>query len=295
MKLLLKQPRRALKKAIGNLRGINEADYEKAMLLNEFQLEDIQEHTDEEELSMVRVPIIDVYDTEHYEKNMQKSDEEIHKKIDTRMKKKTTVLLGICALVLYLIGFLPLIFDNLKISKSAVIALLITAASISIFALIAYICLFFLRKALKDLLKKFNGCMRIFETDIDNSFALYSKYLSHACNVMRGYSVLNYRKQNEDPNSLNIRILTKHLEDIKGTQAELRDTFGRFMTGKYIFDEKEAEEYDFDFTRQVDFVYPLPYSDENIRKIEFLESGNDVFVPVNFVKRISLRREELYD
>ena len=55
------------------------------------------------------------------------------------------------------------------------------------------------------------------------------------------------------------------------------------------------ESYPYDFSRPVDFPYPIPYSDGMKSQIEFMQSGSKVQIPVNFVKRITVRREELYD
>ena len=53
--------------------------------------------------------------------------------------------------------------------------------------------------------------------------------------------------------------------------------------------------YLYDFSRAVDFPYPVPYSEGMKCQIEFMQPGSTVQVPVNFVKRITVRREELYD
>ena len=57
----------------------------------------------------------------------------------------------------------------------------------------------------------------------------------------------------------------------------------------------QEEPYLYDFTRPVDFSYPLPYSEDQSAVIEFMQPGNQVTVPVSFVRRITLRMEELYD
>ena len=60
----------------------------------------------------------------------------------------------------------------------------------------------------------------------------------------------------------------------------------------------EAEQvgaYTYDFTRTVDFSYPVPYTEGMRRQIEFLQPGSTIQVPVDFINRITIRREELYD
>ena len=111
---------------------------------------------------------------------------------------------------------------------------------------------------------------------------------------MRGFSVLNYRSENENPEELRIRILKKHSYDLERCRQELREVFGAFLPEKAKPYDPEVY-YDYDFTRPVDFEYPIPHIDARFRPIEFLQKGNLVEVPVDFVKRLSVRLEELYD
>ena len=56
----------------------------------------------------------------------------------------------------------------------------------------------------------------------------------------------------------------------------------------------DAEPYDYDFTAMRSYEYEIPYVRVN-RDIDFLQQGNIVNIPVDYVKSISLKREELYD
>ena len=56
-----------------------------------------------------------------------------------------------------------------------------------------------------------------------------------------------------------------------------------------------SDSYPYDFTRPVDFQYPIPYEQMQASRIEFMQRGNMVEIPVDFVKRVHIRREDLYD
>ena len=56
-----------------------------------------------------------------------------------------------------------------------------------------------------------------------------------------------------------------------------------------------ANSYPYDFTRPVDFHYPLPFELTKNTHIEFLEKGNMVEIPVDFIQCMRVRREDLYD
>ena len=54
-------------------------------------------------------------------------------------------------------------------------------------------------------------------------------------------------------------------------------------------------EYDYNFDRPVSYEYAMPYIEGAVRSMEFLQKGVSVNIPVDFVKSIQVRREELYE
>lgn len=291
---LVKQPRRALKKAASDMRNIKTADLDSARLLNELQLEDVEEHTNEEELNMVDTVTFGLYGTEDYEKRMESSDREIRRKIETRMTRSRTLALSAAVLLVYLAGFLPLVFENISDRESLGYSLMLAFGAVLAVALAALICLFCLRGALTSLLRRFNSVMHGIDNEIEEGMESYSRYLSHACNVMRGFSVLNFCKSHKDPDLLLASLYKKHILDVRRTRENMMEVFGQFISGNCDPDRK-AEAYDYDFDRAVDYSYPIPFGEKLRQQVEFMQAGNYVAIPVDFVKRVTLRREELYD
>lgn len=290
---LLKQPRRAIKSAAADMRRMNHVDLNRACALNEFQVEDVKEYTGGEELSMVSVEPPNLYDTERYETDMAESNKKVHRVIETRMTRKTTLALSGAILGLFLVGFLPLVFTNLADFGQSLWALLVMGGGLVLLAAVCLICLFCLRRPLREEYRSFNRVMQGISDEVDGSLNQYSRYLSHACNVMRGFSVLNFLERREDPAGARVRVYRKHLADIQRTREELREIFGSYVTDRV--EAEQVEPYPYDFDRAVDFPYPIPYTEAMKCQIEFMQPGNCVQVPVRFVKRITVRREELYD
>ncbi|MBQ1281067.1 MAG: hypothetical protein IIY16_02330, partial [Oscillospiraceae bacterium] len=288
----LKQPRRAIKRASGDMRNMNTVDTNRVRDLNAFQLEDVAEHVADEELRMVSTKTADFTNTEPYKKKMAEASGEVRKKIETRMSRKTTVILGLSVIGLFLVGFLPLIFTNLATFKTSFFTLWMTLGAVGLMAAIGFVCLLFLRKALREKYSDFNGVMHELVDEVSLSMQQFSEYLSHACNVMRGFSVLNFYQEYEDPESRQASVLKKHRMDILRCREELREVFGCYLTGEFKADETP---YLYDFTRPVDFDYPIPYTEDQRRQIEFMQPGFEISVPVSFVRRVTVRMEELYD
>lgn len=291
---LLKQPRRALKSAVTDMRRLNQVDLDRAWNLNEFQVEDVAEYTSEEELSMVGTVTPDFFDMERYEGEMARHDKAIRRKIDTRMTRGTTLGLGVGALVLYLLGFLPLLLSNFGGEESRLWSLILMGGAALALAGVGFVCLLFLRGALRKRFRAFNGLMGGINMELDHATGQYSQYLSHACNVMRGFQVLNFRSQSGDPDDLRVRVLKKHMADIRRIREELREVFSVYVDS-WAVEDQDVGAYSYDFSRAVDFTYPVPYTEKMRCQIEFMQPGNTIQVPVDFVKRITVRREELYD
>lgn len=292
---LLKMPRRSLKKAAGDMRQLDEVENDSIKQLNAFQMEDVEEFIGNAELTMVSTKTEDLGDTSRFYKLMETEDKAIRNKIETRMSKKTTIWLGVIAIILYLVGFVPLLISNRGDIDSRTMALAIMACAAGLMLIVGAVCLVYLRHALVQLFKRFNARMADICTEIEDNMQRFSRYLSAACNVMRGMSVVNYYKEHEDEDTLQMRIRKKHQMDIIRRREELREVFGSYMTDRSFVDKRLTEPYDYDYSRPADLAYPVPYTEGEKRMVDFMRPGCQICVPVDFVSRITVRLEELYD
>lgn len=290
----VKLPNRQLKKASSEFRRTNRADLDEAGRLNEFQLEDIDTFVAEEEIKMVETKTCNLYDVERYTEAMEKGNKKVCDVIEGRMPRRWTVILGILALVCYVVGFVPMFISNIKAENGTLFSLIFFGAGAGVMAISAILALVFLRRPLKKAISDFNGTMKGISNEVEGSLEQYSEYLTHACNMMRGNSVLNYRRETEDPDETSIRILKKHEMDILRVRKELHEIFDVFLPGTEV-EEDPADCYLYDFRRPVDYNYPVPFEQEQKKRIEFMQKGNLIPVPVDFVKHMHVRREDLYD
>ena len=67
------------------------------------------------------------------------------------------------------------------------------------------------------------------------------------------------------------------------------------MTDRSFVDKRLTEPYDYDYSRPADLAYPVPYTEGEKRMVDFMRPGCQICVPVDFVSRITVRLEELYD
>ena len=288
----LREPRRAVRTAAkDDFRRMNTINDERALRLNEYQKEDVMYLLDEEERNMVATSTTQLFDTAQYNKKMRDADKEIKTGIAQRMTRKTTLFVGLFAFVAYFAGFLPLLFTNMNTAKSFLFSLAVTGIVLGIFLVIGFVYLFVLRRKLVNKFKHFNYVMSGILSEISNGVDKFSKYLSHACNVMREFSVLkcsdsSYRKTQH--------ILTNHKRIITEKINEANELFATYIDSDGLEISFDADPYNYDFTLMRDYEYDMPYSE--VRKdIDYLQQGNKIVVPVDYIESITLVREELYD
>ncbi len=287
----LREPRRAVKTAVKEeFHTRASIEDERALLMNEYQKEDVVYRLIEEEQNMVDTITTHLFNTGKYNKKIEEAEKELGDELKQRMSRKKTILVGVTAAGAYLIGFLPLLFGNLNTLKSSSFAFMITGVSIGIFLLVGFLFLLIMRKRLIDRFKYFNKVMDEICAEIEESLDHFSEYLSHACNVMRQFSILNYTK-----NAVNRKehILKKHQLDIKKRMEEINTAFAGYMTVD-MKNSQWVDPFEYDFSVMKDYNYDM-FCSESKCNIEFMQPGHQISIPVDYLKEITLTREELYD
>lgn len=288
---LMKLPRRILRRTTSELHRINRADLTQASRLNEFQLEDIRNFVEEEELKMVATETGDFNNTQRYTDAMEQQNKKLSDILSRRVGRNWIIGLGVAALLCYLAGFLPLLSGAAVGRKWCALMMGCGSGVLAVAALLTLLLQWYrVRRAYSN----FNGAVRGIIQDVEGGLKDYSQYLSHACNVMRGNSVLEYCENAEAPHASKIRILKKHEMDVRCVRAELQETFGQFLD-RSLAEAEGVGSYSYDFCRPTEYVYPIPFREGMGAKIDFFQKGNLVEVPVDFIKSVNIRREALYD
>lgn len=287
----LREPRRAVKTAVNDgLKKENYIDDDRAVVLSENQSEDVMLHLLEEEHTMNKTITAQIYNTKRYNQQIEEANQEIKRGIAQRMTRSKTLYVCLVALGSYLFGFLPLIIGNLFSPTAIIVGLVITGLMMVAFAGIGIFKLISLRRKLVNRFKHFNYVVSGICGEINRALYGFSTYLSKACNVMRGFSVLEKR---ESSLSRHKKILAYHDNKIKEQIGNINDMFSKYVDIKNL-NIVECDPYDFDFTILQDYYYEMPrvYSS---KRIEYMQIGNEIVVPVDYVDSVLLIREELYE
>ena len=288
----LKEPRRSVKRAVETTRAQLSIDSDEVFYMTDFQLEDIAEKINFDEQEMVSIVTEDIYNTEKYKKRIDDEGDRVAKHISLRMRAKTIAIIMGIAVGTYFVGFLPMLFSNLNTTKSMLFSLIVTAVSVGLVAVAGFIALLVFRFMLKKSVKNYNLAMKGMIGELRNAMDTFGQYLTHFKGYMRRTSIFKKLGENEKAETIEERVLRKHIMDID----EVRN-HNRLIFREYEFTDMgtSISPYTFDFTKPESYNYDFPYNEIADRKIVFIQNGNDIVVPIDFIKEITTTREELYD
>ena len=287
----LREPRRAVKTAVkSSFRANNNLEDERALVMDEFQQENVQLELFEREDSMVDVQLGNLFKTSKYKEEIEEANREVRKRIGQRMTLKNIIISSVIAAVLFLMCSVPFVIDAYRQSDGEELSWAFFGVGIVCFAIVGMIMLFVFRRQMINRLMHFNYVMSGIVDDIKRGLDRFSDYISYACNVMRRFSVLNYVKTDADKTK---KIMLKHQNDISGVIKEVYKRYPRYASDEIKIDD-EGNIYNYDFRQRAAYQYDMPIAGETT-EIEYLQNGNMIMVPVKYVDRIELTREELYD
>jgi len=288
----LREPRRAVKVAVKDkFPTMNKNEDERAARLSEFQKENVLDILNEEEQNMISTKTTHLYNTAEYKQQMEEADKVIRRGISQRMTKKKTIKVALIAALAYFFGFIPLFIGNLNNTSSFLFSLGMTGITIALFLLVGLCTLFVFKNRLVNRFKHFNYVMSGILDEIQGSLNTFSVYLSSACNVMREFSVL---ESTENTYEKKQNILKNHRRIILEKVKEVNELFANYIDNDTLDTKRMVQPYDFDFTIMKDYQYEMPYS-EIEKSIVFMQEGNEIAVPVDYLEAVIAEREELYD
>ncbi len=147
-----------------------------------------------------------------------------------------------------------------------------------------------MRKKLIKRLKLFNSTIENTVNKTEESMGAFSSYLSHACGVMRSFSVLDYTG---DSFYTRRNILRKHKYDIEEKMKEIAKDFDRYINFDTTLPSDTAPfEYDFSVNKTYSYDFPYP---ERHKSVYSSYAGSNSDLPVDYLKSVTIVREELYD
>ena len=136
--------------------------------------------------------------------------------------------------------------------------------------------------------------MRGIKNEVQSSMDRFSKYLTHACSLMRCNSAINRLNKDESEDSKTVKILRRHQNDILKIINDEVAVFDKIIK-YYEVDVSDVQPYDYDFKRIAGYKYNMPLNYMNHKNIELMQKGFNIDIPVDYITGITVDREELYE
>ncbi len=292
---IIRQQRRSVKKGIDKLNLSSELSETNISRLTPFQLDDIQDYTENAENEMVASLPPNLAEASKFEEMIKDKADKVKHVLEKRMSKITAAIVSAMILLLTLFLYAPFIVANLSTSETIATSLGMLGVILVILAIALAVTLIILKLPLREAVKGFNSTMHYVVAEINDGMRRFSKYFSLSSNVRRGYKVQQYAAKNLDEYTKSIRIRRKHQEDIRKKRAELEEMYSEFIGDSKYYENTMIQPYDYDFDKKVEYEYAAPFLAGFCRNIDFLEKGNHVEVPSGYITDISVRMEEIYD
>ena len=292
----LKAPRRAVDRASQHLKSRADSFFDDEYELDKFQLADLQDEIDLLELQVLTGDTHSVIDEQRIRQEIDKTDKQVKKDIDARMRKGTAIGSGILFLLIYLIGFVPYIIQSLRVGGSAFLASLgLTAAAVLLAGTGGIVALFLMRRKLVARMEQFNSLVKELAANVNGAARKFEQYFSLLCTFMKAQSIYLGATKKNDRVSARIQRLRTHKQALAMSierDEEIAAVFG--VRRAADFEKNVTRFFDEDRLPQDNALYY--YETDNGRtEIPLNTAGDMVKAPYRFIAGLVIEREDIYE
>ena len=290
----LKQPRRIISEGIDNSLKYDSYDEDEILKLDKFKVDDLDELANDSELQMSKIKKKNVFNTKEYRERLNEKVNSINSYAGKRMSFKKiliTVLIVIGSLVL---PATPYIIKNIVGSKSPAYNLEVLLWVLVSLLLVSIVPLIVFRIILGFRVKDYNSEIASMREEVEKEVDKVGEYLSNVKTLRKCKRVKEIFSKGGIVKKAKINNLKRHKNDILNHIQSCETLLSDLYTG-FIFDEEEVEGYNYDFTVDAKYEYPLPLESLNSMEIDYIYKGNKIQTPINFVDSIIITREDIYD
>ena len=292
----LKMPRRAIDRASLQVKSRAESFFDEEYELDRFQIEELEEELDTLELQILTSDTRSAVDAKQIQKKVKEIDKQVKKDIAVRMRRSVVISTGMLILFVYLMGYVPYIFDSLQNGGGAFTgALIVSLAATGIAASGGIIALFLLRKQIVASMDRFNELMRSVVSSVNGSARKYEEYFSALCTFMKAQSIYTGVTKRKDDVSERVRNLRTHKQALRTTIARDEELVAAFGIRRDVAFEKNVTRFfDEDKTPKYNGLYYYDI-DGGRTEIPLNTAGDMIWAPYKFIAGLRIEREDLYE
>lgn len=292
----LKMPRRAVDRAAAQVKSRAESFFDEEYELDRFQIEELEEELDTLELQILTSDTRSTVDGKQIQKKVHEIDRKVKKDIAVRMRRGVVISTGVLILLVYLMGYIPYMFNSLRNGGGAFAgALGISLGATLIVAIGGIVALVLLRKQIVASMERFNDLMRSVVNSVNTSAHKYEEYFSTLCTYMKAQSIYAGVTKRKDAVSARVQKLRTHKQALRTTIArdeELAAAFG--IRRAAAFEKNVTRFFDEDKVPKDNRLYYYEI-DGGKTEIPLNTAGDMIWAPYKFIAGLKIEREDLYE
>lgn len=292
----LKAPRRAIDKASRYLKSRAAAFPDDEYELDKFQIEDLEDEISALELRVLTSSTRSVIDEKRIKDEVQKTDRKVKKDIAARMRRSVAVGSGAAFLLIYLIGYIPYIFNSIRLGGGQFLSSLVLAAAAAALAASGGIAaLFLLRRRIVQSMESFNTLMHELDASVKASAKKFEDYFSVLCTFMKAQSIYEGIQKKNDSAFSRVSKLKAHKQALLASierDEEFEAAFG--IRRQADFEKNVTRFFNEDKLPKDNSLY---YYEENksLSQIPLNTAGDMINAPYKFIAGLVIEREDIYE
>lgn len=292
----LKEPRRAIDRAAQHMKDKADSFYGQEYELDRFQVLDLEQEMERLEQEILACDTRGIIDDKKIKAEIKDVDKKVKKDIAMRMDKSTVLGMGVLALVSYLIGFIPYLYNAiLEGEKEFLASFLLSLIATAVVAIGGLIALFILRKRIIKSMERFNRVVKHMVNNVNTASKKFGDYFSVVCSYMKAQSVYAGIRLKSDSMSSVRFILKAHREALRLSIAQSQE----FATSYGIKREAQAVRNVtsfFDETKLPKDNRLYYFEINNVADgIPLNDTGDYVTAPYKFISKLNIEREDIFD
>ena len=235
------------------------------------------------------------FDPRRRQKEREVIDQQVRRRIAQRLTRKRALIGGGVCLGCVVLGALPYFIGSGRQGGTALLwSLLVVVLTLAVCGGFGLAELWIQRKEMADAMEDHNRCMHDTVREVQNSAQHYTGYLSALCTYLRGRSYLDQEAALRSTKSNEEQLSRGHRRAIAKCCALVR-SWGAALGAAVepgLGDKPPA--FDAAVAPEENLAYRFPTWNQG-RRIPLNQTGETMFSPYDFIRSITLEREELYD
>lgn len=262
--------------------------------LDEYQFEEMEQQLADLEKEVLTFNTYMALPVQKYFRLMARAERETASAMKKRMERKTTILAGVAALVIYLLGFLPDLIYQMDQGDAFFSTLGLALLGCLVMLLAAAGCLIWFRIGIRSSIGSYNRLVNQLVGSFRTAGDRFSRYLSKCSSLMRGRFILQALKRRTLISSEEIVQIGHHVEQL-GVQLGIIAGWLNDFDLKALPDKgsHNKEYFDFDIPPEKNRGYSIRMDCEPgpIPSV----GGSRCTAPYPFITEFEVQREALFE